>query len=100
MSNVISSLWKNEDWWTVWFGFILILASLTGLVTKVPKIGKWTGDPLDALGIGSTDGNTLLPLLGLMLGLGILTTIGVAVMRTERPGRYAAGFAGILRGVF
>ncbi len=95
MRKGVSSLWKNEDWWAVWFGFFLILASLTGLVTKVPKIGKWTNDPLGALGFGSADGNTLLPLLGLMLGLGLLTTIGVAVMRAERPGRYAVGFAGI-----
>jgi uncharacterized integral membrane protein (TIGR00698 family) len=95
MSNGVSSLWKNEDWWAVWFGFFLILTSLTGLVTKVPKIGKWTDDPLGALGFGSAGGNILLPLLGLMLGLGLLTTIGVAVLKAERPGRYAAGFAGI-----
>ena len=30
-----------------------------------------------------------------MVGLGVLTTVGVAVMRSERPGRYAAGFAGV-----
>ncbi len=95
MSNGVSSLWKNEDWWAVWFGFLLIVTSLTGLVTSVPKIGKWTSEPLSALGFGSADGNTILPLLGLMLGLGILTTIGVAVMRTESPARYAAGFAGV-----
>jgi uncharacterized integral membrane protein (TIGR00698 family) len=95
MSNGISSLWKDEDWWAVWFGFVLILASLLGFVTRVPKIGKWTGAPLTALGFGTDGGVFLLPLLGLMLGLGVLTTIGVAVMRSERPARYAAGFAGV-----
>jgi uncharacterized integral membrane protein (TIGR00698 family) len=95
MSNGIRSLWKNEDWWAVWFGFLLIIASLTGLVTKIPKIGKWTDDPLVAIGTGTDGGVILLPLLGLMLGLGILTTVGVAVMRSENPASYAAGFAGV-----
>ena len=95
MTSRVSSLWKNEDWWAVWFGFALIAASLTGLVTQVPKVGKWTDDPLAALGFGPDGGSILLPLLGLMVGLGVLTTVGVAVMRSERPGRYAAGFAGV-----
>jgi uncharacterized integral membrane protein (TIGR00698 family) len=95
MSNGVSSLWKNEDWWAVWFGFVMILTSLTGVVTRVPKIGKWTNDPLAALGIGSDDGSIFLPLLLLMICLGVVTTIGVAVMKTEKPGSYAAGFVGV-----
>jgi len=95
MTKGISALWKEEDWWAVWFGFLLIVASLTRIVTHVPRIGRWTDDPLAAFGIGSDDGTILLPLLALMLGLGVLTAVGVAVMKTERPGRYALGFAGV-----
>jgi uncharacterized integral membrane protein (TIGR00698 family) len=95
MGNGVRSLWKDEDWWAVWFGFVLMAASLSGLVSKVPKIGKWTGDPLAALGIGSEDGGIFLSLLVLMVGLGVLTTIGVAIMRSEHPGKYAIGFAGV-----
>ena len=95
MNRGISSLWKDEDWWAVWFGFLLIIASLARLVTQAPKIGKWTGDPLTAFGVGSDDGTIFLPLLLLGLGLGVLTTVGVAVMRTERPARYAIGFVGV-----
>ncbi len=95
MNRGISSLWKDEDWWAVWFGFLLIIASLARLVTQAPKIGKWTGDPLTAFGVGSDDGTIFLPLLLLMLGIGVLTTVGVAVMRTERPARYAIGFVGV-----
>jgi uncharacterized integral membrane protein (TIGR00698 family) len=95
MSNGVSSLWKKEDWWAVWFGFVLMLASLLGVVTKVPKIGKWTDDPLTAFGIGSDGGSVFLSLLLLMIGLAILTTIGVAIIKSEKPARYAAGFVGI-----
>jgi len=95
MSKGISSLWKNEDWWAIWFGFIAITVSLTGLVNKIPKIGKWTDNPIDSLLIvkgGVTSGNIALPLLLLMLAMGVLTTIGVAVMKAEKPGKYFLGF--------
>jgi uncharacterized integral membrane protein (TIGR00698 family) len=95
MNGGVSSLWKDEDWWAVWFGFLLIIASLTRVVTTVPKIGKWTDNPLKAFGVGTDDGTIFLSLLALMLGLGVLTVIGVAVMRTARPARYAAGFIGV-----
>ena len=95
MGNGVSSLWKNEDWWAIWFGFILIAASLSRAVKEVPRIGKWTGDPLAAFGIGSADGNVFIPLVALMLGLGLLTTVGIAVMKTENAGRYFAGFLGV-----
>lgn len=94
MSGGISSLWKDEDWWAVWFGFLLIIASLTRLVPKVPKIGKWTDNPLTAFG-GSGEGTIILPLLVLMLGIAVLTAVGVAVMRAERPARYVVGFFGV-----
>ena len=95
MDKGISSLWKNEDWWAVWFGFLLIIASLTRLVTQVPRIGRWTDNPLAAFGAGSGNGTIVLSLVALMLGLGALTTVGVAIMRAEQPGRYAVGFVGV-----
>jgi len=98
MSNGISSLWKEEDWWAIWFGFIIIIGALTGLLSKIPKIGKWTDNPIDALLVikdGVVTGNILIPLLLLMLGLAILTTIGIAVMKTEKAGKYLVGFMAI-----
>jgi len=53
-----SPLLTQEDWWTVWFGLIILLvATALGLLTlsgsltakKVPKLGKWTSSPLDVL---------------------------------------------------
>jgi uncharacterized integral membrane protein (TIGR00698 family) len=95
MSNGISSLWKEEDWWAIWFGFIIIIAALSGLFTKIPKVGKWSSNPVDAFLVikdGVTTGNIIVPLLLLMLGLAVLTAIGIAVMKTEKVGRYLAGF--------
>jgi uncharacterized integral membrane protein (TIGR00698 family) len=45
-----------EDWWTVWFGLIILLvATVLGIMTyadvisakKVPKLGKWVSNPFD-----------------------------------------------------
>jgi len=95
MSNGVTSLWKNEDWWAVWFGFVLMLASLSGAVTQVPRIGKWTDHPLDAFGVGADGGSIFLSLFLLMVSLGVLTAVGVAFMRSDRPARYFAGFVGV-----
>jgi hypothetical protein len=48
MDRGISSLWKSEDWWAVWIGFIIFIGSITKLIPEIPKIGKWTGNPLKA----------------------------------------------------
>ncbi len=42
----LAPLWKEEDWWAVWFAFIIILAVIIGVVHRVPKIGKWEDNPL------------------------------------------------------
>jgi uncharacterized integral membrane protein (TIGR00698 family) len=53
-----SPLLMEEDWWTVWFGLAILLVAtilggmaLSGTISakKVPKIGKWTSNPADAL---------------------------------------------------
>ena len=53
-----SPLWVEEDWWTVWFGLaILLIATVFGILAlsgnisakTVPKIGKWSTNPVDAL---------------------------------------------------
>jgi len=51
-----SPLIALEDWWTVWFGLVIILVA-TGLAVahysgdmpllKVPKMGKWVSNPTD-----------------------------------------------------
>jgi uncharacterized integral membrane protein (TIGR00698 family) len=79
-----SGLWKTEDWWAVWVGAILFF--VTPLVSRIPKPGSWTSNPLE-----SVPAEMLLPLLALLLGIGLAVLIAVAAMR-ERPGRFLAAF--------
>ena len=98
MKQGISSLWKNEDWWAIWFAFLIMIAALTGLITRVPKIGKWTANPIEAMLImkdGVSAGNIALSLLILMVGLGVLMCIGVKFMGTDKLRKYAAGYLGV-----
>jgi uncharacterized integral membrane protein (TIGR00698 family) len=98
MIKGISSLWKNEDWWAVWIGFIIIIGSLLKLIPKIPKLSKWSQSPLDAFLVikdGAVSGNIFLPLLILMVFLSILTAIGIAFMKTEKISKYIAGFVGV-----
>jgi len=43
----ISELWNTEDWWAVWFGFIIILFAVWNPIGKAPKIGQWLSKPTD-----------------------------------------------------
>ena len=84
-----SDLYRKEDWWAIWFGAVLALLVGIGLIVEVPKVGKWTANPLDALPAG------LLPQLGLLLlGLGILTVVGVVFMRLDWR-RYLPGYVAV-----
>ena len=90
----ISALWKEEDWWTVWFAFIVIILAVVGIVHKVPKIGKWTDNPLDVfftIKEGIVTGDIFLPLVILWLGLGALTALGMIVMKANVK-KYLAGY--------
>src|ERR1035437_2794525 len=39
--NNWSSLWKTEDWVSVWAGFLIIILILFGVTVKLPEF-KWT----------------------------------------------------------
>ncbi len=79
----LSPLWREEDWWAVWFGFIIILLAVIGIVHRVPKLHKWTSNPIEmfvTVKEGIVTGNLLIPLILLWLRLGILTVIGIRAM--------------------
>jgi uncharacterized integral membrane protein (TIGR00698 family) len=39
---------NTEDWWAVWFGFVIIIIAIIGFAGKAPKIGEWVTNPLSA----------------------------------------------------
>ncbi|HHE75235.1 MAG TPA: putative sulfate exporter family transporter [Desulfobacteraceae bacterium] len=93
-----SDLIRFEDYWAIWFGFVIIFGSLLQWIPKIPKVGDWTTNPLAAFMIvkeGLVTGNILLDLILLMVGLGVLTSIGIAFMKAESVSRYFIGFIGI-----
>jgi len=67
-----SSLVKREDWISVWIGFGILVISVSGVVTYLPKVGAWSTSITDSLRIGD------LPYFAL-LGLGLLATTSVAI---------------------
>jgi len=87
-----SDLYKLEDWWAIWFGSILMALVSIGIIGndsllgKIPKLGKWTSNPIDAF-----PADLIIPLIGLGLGLMILMTIGVYFMKIDWK-RFMKGF--------
>ncbi len=94
----LSSLWTRADCGATWIGLLSTLGALLGWIPRIPKIGKWSDSPLDALLIikdGVVESNLLLPLMLLMLGLALMTALGVGCMRIEKVGKYLLGFCGV-----
>ena len=81
-----SPLLTGEDYWAIWLGGLLILGVLTGLVTGVAGVGRWTVSPADAFG-----GARLVQLLMLGAGLTALTALAIQVMNGGAA-RYVTAF--------
>ncbi|MFQ5711719.1 MAG: YeiH family protein [Candidatus Geothermarchaeales archaeon] len=84
-----SSLWKKEDWWAVWIGFLILAIVATRIVAWTPKIPpKWT-DITSVVPIGA------IPYF-ILLGIGLLalTSVAVVAMKENFKG-YLAGFPSI-----
>jgi uncharacterized integral membrane protein (TIGR00698 family) len=81
-----SSLWRTEDWWACWFGFLLFSSFLSGLVNVVPRPQAWIDNPLSAV-----SGGMLIQLIVLMMGLMVMYALGIRFMG-ENPLRFAPGF--------
>ena len=82
-----SSLWRKEDWWAVWLGFLLLGLTVSRVVSWLPPIGKWSYD------LGAAVELAHLPYFVLLaLGLLALTGLAVAFMKREDLRTYWAGF--------
>ena len=87
-ANGRPTLLTSEDWWAIWLGGLLIAITVFGLVTTVPSVGRWTGDP------GTAFEGRVLGLAVLGLGLALITALAAQIM-----GRsfilHQAGFFGL-----
>lgn len=79
-------LYESEDWWAVWFAAFLIFSISIGGISRVPTIGRWSTNPLAAVPY-----DTILPLALLAIGLAVMTTLGVILMKAPWR-KYPVGF--------
>lgn len=86
MSIDWASLWRKEDWWAVWLGFLILAVASTRLVTWLPNVHKWTVDLSIAVNVGEIPYFILLGFCLLML-----TSMAILAMK-EKIKRYWIGF--------
>lgn len=78
MSNEVKKLWKSEDYWSIWYAVVLFVGIIAGAINLVPKVQRWVSNPIAAF-----PGELVGWIAVLGVGLGVLLTIGVAVMRED-----------------
>ena len=81
-----SDLWKEEDWWAIWFASLMTIAVYIGFIRNVPKIAKWETNPLNAV-----PAEVIFPLLIMLLGIGFMTAVGMILMKANWK-KYMSGF--------
>ncbi len=82
-----SSLWKKEDWWAVWIGFVILLFGVVKWLPSLPKISTWSdvGKSFPS-GIGTAG-----PAIILFVSILVVTLIAIAfVGKSVR--QYLPGF--------
>ena len=76
-----SNLYKKEDWWACWIGFIVLalcVAGVIGVMYKAPKVGSWSSNPFDAFTALS-----LRNFIIMFVGLAIIYMIALKIMGTK-----------------
>ncbi len=82
-----SSLWKKEDWWAVWIGFVVLLFGIAKWLPKLPAIKKWTTLAQSLPNGAGTVGTVAL----LFLFILVLTLVSMALMG-KATRKYVFGF--------
>lgn len=83
-----SSLWRTEDWWSCWIGWLIILLAIAGIAPHLPKIGKW----VSLAEIFPKGGVTVGHIVVLFIFTCVLTLIGAAFQKKENLSSYIPGF--------
>lgn len=74
-----SSLWRVEDWWACWIGWLILVLAIAGVLPHVPKIGKWT-TLAEAFPKGI---DTVWATIIMFVFVAVLTLIGAAFMKRD-----------------
>lgn len=82
------SLFKKEDWWSIWLGGLFIGGVALGVVRFIPKLPKWT------LWQDALPGDLIVPIVLWGVGLGALTAIALKIMG-EDAGKYLKAFPAV-----
>ncbi|HHT67771.1 MAG TPA: putative sulfate exporter family transporter [Firmicutes bacterium] len=82
------SLFKKEDWWSIWLGGLFIGGVALGVVRFIPKLPKWT------LWQDALPGDLIVPIVLWGVGLAALTAIALKIMG-EDAGKYLKAFPAV-----
>ena len=93
-----SDLYKKEDWWAIWLGFIIIAAGIISVTTeaftfKAVKFPTWGTEEAPNILSGLT-GSYFVSLLITFVVLLVLFSIGTYFMGQNVP-KFALGFTGV-----
>ena len=84
-----TSLYKKEDWWACWIGFLILALAIIGLIGGVyipPSVRSWTANP-----IGAIPGTSVPGFLIMFAGLAALYLVALRTMG-ERIKTYLPAF--------
>ncbi len=93
-----SDLYKKEDWWAIWLGFIIILAGIISVTTgafsfKAVKFPTWGTAEAPSI-VSGLNGGYFVSLLITFVVLLALFSIGAYFMGQNVP-KFALGFTGV-----
>ena len=87
----IQELWKKEDWWTVWLGFILLLGAIMGVLAKPVMPGRWGTEKVPSI-TGSITPEIIPGIIITGLICLAVFSIAVVVMKKEDLPKFAIAF--------
>ena len=87
----LTQLWKKEDWWTVWLGFLLLFGAIAGVLAKPVMPGLWGTEKVPSI-TGSITPELIPGIIITGLICLVVFSIAVVVMKKEDLPKFAVAF--------